>query len=86
MTNLDGWVTAFLRRNGYKPAIIYPGKPIYELAWKAATETLPEGVTEAEAREEFERHVLPNNIRIQKTYMKSDASTLTAERGDLARL
>ncbi len=79
VTNLDGWVTAFLRRNGYKPAIIYPGKPIYDLAWKAATETLPEGVTEAEAREEFERHVLPNNIRIQKTYMKSDASTLTAE-------
>ena len=79
VTNLDGWVTAFLRRNGYKPAIIYPGKPIYELAWKAATETLPEGVTEAEAREEFERHVLPNNIRIQKTYMKSDASTHTAE-------
>ncbi len=73
VTNLDGWVTAFLRRNGYKPTIIYPGKPIYELCWKAAMEGLPKGLSETEAREEFEQRILPNNIRLLRTYRTSKA-------------
>lgn len=80
VTHLDGWVTAYLRRNGYKPAIIYPGKPIYEQAWKSTTALMPEGCTEAEAREEFEEHVLPNNIRLLRVYLKSKASDLPEEK------
>ena len=80
VTSLDGWVTAFLRRNGYRPAIIYPGKPIYEMAWKSTTALMPEGCTEAEARRELEQNVLPNNLRLLKAYLKPDASRLPEEK------
>lgn len=76
VTSLDGWVTAFLRRNGYRPAIIYPGKPLYETAWKAAAAHLPEHFPEAEARSELEENILPGNIRLLKAYLKPEASAL----------
>ncbi|MDL2059824.1 3'-5' exonuclease [Mesosutterella sp. AGMB02718] len=80
VTNLDGWVTSFLRRNGYKPAILYPRNPLYDAIWKNTTATMPEGCTAAEAREEFEKHVLPNNIRLLKSYLASRDSRLPEDK------
>ena len=76
VADLDGWVKAFLRRTGYKPSMVYPANQSYRDAWKATTALMPEGCTEAEAREEFERVVLPNNIRLLRTYLRTRASEL----------
>jgi hypothetical protein len=67
VVNLDGWVSGFLKRNGYSFRIVY-GKESQDL-WDRALTLAPEGYHLAFFREEWERIVQPQGIEAVREYL-----------------
>ncbi|MDO5532301.1 3'-5' exonuclease [Sutterella sp.] len=71
--NIDGWIGAFLRRNGVTDRIIYPGSndPAYRWAWSQALTKVTDRRLWPESflREEWERIVLEQNVTTLRGYL-----------------
>lgn len=70
VVNLDRWVGAFLRKNGYDREIYYPRNE--NRLWNDALNLKPADVELPESfyREEWERVIQPNGIRTLEDYFK----------------
>lgn len=70
VVNLDRWVGAFLRKNGYEREIYYPRNE--NRLWNDALNLKPADVELPESfyREEWERVIQPNGIRTLEDYFK----------------
>lgn len=71
--NLDAWVSQFVRRNGFQSRIVYSGNPIYKECWELALGLRPSDLdVHAEFyAEEWERVILPQQVRNQRDYFKA---------------
>lgn len=70
VTNLDAWVSRFMKRERQDVRMVWPGQPAFDRCWDLA-------MTQADAkldlpesfyREEWQRVILPNRIRNRKEY------------------
>ncbi|MEC8860272.1 MAG: UvrD-helicase domain-containing protein [Pseudomonadota bacterium] len=73
VTNIDAWVSRFLKREKHPANIVYSGMDLYERCWSRAMQladpelTLPDTFYE----EEWQRVVLPQRIITRQDYFKA---------------
>lgn len=76
VVHLDRWVSQFVRRHGYQNRIVYPGgrDGIYERCWGRAEALIPHelDVHTEFYREEWQRVVLPQQVRSRQEYFKAN--------------
>ncbi|MGI6408865.1 MAG: UvrD-helicase domain-containing protein [Thiopseudomonas sp.] len=75
VVHLDRWVSQFVRRHGYQSRIVYPAgrDGIYERCWEQAAALIPLDldVHREFYREEWQRVVLPQQIRSRQEYFRA---------------
>lgn len=71
--NLDAWVSQFVRRNGFQSQIVYSGNTAYKQCWELAMGLRPSDldVHKEFYEEEWQRVILPQQVRSQKDYFKA---------------
>ncbi len=70
VSNLDAWISRFLRHQDYPLTIVYPGDQRYEECWANALQMRPAepGLPDRFFREEWERVILPQRITSKREY------------------
>lgn len=73
VTNLDAWVAAFLRSNGIRERIAYPGNGPYEACWSMAMTSADAGIDLPEGfyAEEWNRVILPGEVMSEAEYLRA---------------
>lgn len=72
VTNIDAWVSRFLKREGQPNKVVYPGQGSYDACWKNAFDLAQADVDLPESFyiEEWERVILVQRIRTRADYFK----------------
>lgn len=73
VTNIDAWVTRFLKREKHPIKVIYSGMPVYEKCWSNALSLMNDAVDFPDSfyDEEFRQVILPQRIHSRQEYFRA---------------
>lgn len=73
VTNIDAWVSRFLKRENQPANIVYPGQDSFEKCWSRGIELADVSLSLPDSfyREEWNRIILPQRVTSQREYFKA---------------